>query len=108
MSFLRHKLFFAAFLLTVVIVGGSLGYYLLALLVFKHPYWSLGDCLYMTCITLTTVGFGEVIDVANVPGARSFTVLILLCGLGISAYFVSTLTAFLVEGELKTCSGENA
>ena len=51
MPFLRHKLFFAAFLLTVVVVGGSLGYYLLAFLVFKHPYWSLGDCLYMTCIT---------------------------------------------------------
>jgi len=55
----------------------------------------------MTFITLTTVGFAEVIDVANVTGARFFTVLILLCGLGISAYFVSTLTAFLVEGELK-------
>ncbi|NTV14192.1 MAG: potassium transporter TrkA [Desulfobulbaceae bacterium] len=101
MTLLRHKLFFAGFLLAMVVVGGSLGYYLLALLNFRHPYWPLADCLYMTFITLTTVGFGEIIDVANVPGARFFTIIILLSGLGISAYFVSTLTAFLVEGELQ-------
>lgn len=101
MSLLRHKLFFAGFLLAVVVIGGSLGYYLLALLNYRRPVWELADCLYMTFITLTTVGFGEIIDVASVPGARFFTVVILLCGLGISAYFVSTLTAFLVEGELK-------
>jgi|GEM_PF-6877243 len=41
MSLLRHKLFFAGFLLTIVILGGSLGYYLLALLAYRHPYWSL-------------------------------------------------------------------
>lgn len=101
MSILRHKLIFAGLLLAAVLIGGSLGYYCLALLAHRHPYWPMVDCLYMTIITLTTVGFGEIIDVANVPGARLFTVLILLCGLGISAYFISTLTAFLVEGELK-------
>jgi voltage-gated potassium channel len=101
MNLLRHKLFFAGFLLAVVVIGGSLGYYLLALLHYHRPYWEMADCLYMTVITLTTVGFGEIIDVANVPWARFFTVIILLSGLGISAYFVSTLTAFLVEGELK-------
>ncbi len=101
MTLLRHKLFFAGFLLTAVVAGGSLGYYLLAFLNYRRPYWQLADCLYMTFITLTTVGFGEIIDVANVPGARFFTIIILLSGLGISAYFVSTLTAFLVEGELK-------
>ena len=54
----------------------------------------------MTIITLTTVGFGEVIELPQVPGARLFTILILFSGLGVAAYFVSTLTAFLVEGEL--------
>lgn len=101
MTLLRHKLFFAGFLLAAVVTGGSLGYYLLALVNYRRPYWELADCLYMTFITLTTVGFGEIIDVASVPGARFFTIIILLSGLGISAYFVSTLTAFLVEGELK-------
>jgi len=101
MTLLKNKLFFAGFLLALVVIGGSLGYYLLAIISHGHHYWQLADCLYMTFITLTTVGFGEIIDVANVPGARFFTIIILLSGLGISAYFVSTLTAFLVEGELQ-------
>lgn len=84
-----------------VTVLGTAGYYCLDSLAAHHAPWSLFECLYMTIITLTTVGFGEVIDVGNVPGARQFTILILLSGLGVAAYFVSTLTAFLVEGELK-------
>jgi len=79
---------------------GTIGYYIMALVYQVSPGWSLVDCFYMTAITLTTVGYGEVIDVASVPGARIFTVIILMSGLGVSAYFVSTVTAFLVEGEL--------
>ncbi|MBU0674952.1 MAG: potassium channel protein [Proteobacteria bacterium] len=101
MQILRHKLINAgAFLITMVMVG-TFGYYILGTLEHQKPYWRLWDCFYMTIITLTTVGFGEVIDLANVPGSRLFTIFILVCGLGISAYFLSSLTAFLVEGELK-------
>ena len=98
---LRQKLFTASFIMLTVTALGTVGYYGLATLADHHPHWSLFECLYMTMITLTTVGFGEVIDVGNVAGARQFTILILLSGLGVAAYFVSTLTAFLVEGELK-------
>ncbi|MCX5863519.1 MAG: potassium channel protein [Deltaproteobacteria bacterium] len=97
---LKNRSLLAGFFLLVVTVIGTLGYYLLGYLAHDHPLWALGDCLYMTVITLTTVGFGEILDVANVPGARLFTIFILLSGLGLAAYFVSTLTAFLVEGEL--------
>ena len=38
----------------------------------------------MTVITLTTVGFGEILDLANVPGARPLTMFILLSGLGLA------------------------
>lgn len=87
------------FLLAIVLFGTG-GYYLLGYFAHGRPFWELGDCFYMTIITLTTVGFGELNDLANVPGARSFTVFILLGGLGIAAYAFSNLTAFLVEGEL--------
>jgi len=87
------------FLMFVTLIGTT-GYYLLGLLAHENPHWKLGDCLYMTIITLTTVGFSEVIDLTQVPGARFFTIIILLGGLGVAAYFISTLTAFLVEGEL--------
>lgn len=97
---LKNRSVLAGFFLLVVTAVGTSGYYLLGYLTHGRSLWTLSDCLYMTVITLTTVGFGEILDLANVPGARPFTIFILLSGLGLAAYFVSTLTAFLVEGEL--------
>ncbi len=59
------------------------------------------DALYMTVITLTTVGYGEIIPMDTKPGGRIFTMALLLVGMGILVYFVSTVTAFLVEGQLE-------
>lgn len=99
-SSLKKSLLIAGCCLGLIIALGTGGYYLLGLVAGISPGWRLVDCLYMTVITLTTVGFGEIIEVAAVPGARLFTIFYLMCGLGVSAYFISTLTAFLVEGEL--------
>jgi len=52
--------------------------------------WSLGDSLYMTFITLTTIGFAEVHELSDTQ--RVFTVLIGLAGIG-SVAFVATRTA---------------
>lgn len=107
MDIIRHKLIVGGILLSIVVAIGTFGYYLLAMVHYHEPHWALADCLYMTIITLTTVGFGEVIDLTAVPGSRIFTIVILLSGLGISAYFISTFTAFLVEGELKNVFWRN-
>jgi len=97
---LTNRNYLAGIFLVAITAIGTFGYYLLGQISHQTPPWLLADCFYMTAITLTTVGFGEVIDLAHAPGARMFTVFILLAGLGVAAYFVSTLTAFLVEGEL--------
>lgn len=60
----------------------------------------LVDAIYMTVITLTTVGFGEIIDMSAHPQGRLFTVLLLLVGMGIVAYTVPMLAAFVIEGQL--------
>ena len=59
------------------------------------------DAAYMTVITLTTVGYSEVIDMSGSPGGRIFTMLLLLWGVGAFLYFFSSLTAFLVEGHIQ-------
>jgi voltage-gated potassium channel len=72
---------------------GSSGYFVLG-----HGRWSFGECLYMTAITISTVGFGELSRMNEVPGARPLTVGIIVCGIGALAYFQANLTALLVEG----------
>ncbi len=75
---------------------GTVGY-----LVVGGEQTSLLDALYMTVITLTTVGYGEIIDLTHAPGGRAFTMALLLVGVGTFVYFVSNLTAFMVEGSLE-------
>jgi voltage-gated potassium channel len=56
----------------------------------------------MTVITLTTVGYGEVLpEFATVEHVRPFTILLIIMGMGVFLYFASTLTAFIIEGDLR-------
>jgi voltage-gated potassium channel len=58
------------------------------------------DCVYMTVVSLTTVGYGEVIEVTgNIP-AQIFTMILITFGMGIILYGISTMTAMIIEGEL--------
>jgi len=56
----------------------------------------------MTVVTLTTVGFAEVLPgFAEAAFAREFTVFLIVVGVGTFLYFVSTLTATIIEGDLQ-------
>ncbi len=65
------------------------------------PEWTISDAVYQTVITLSTVGYGEAHNLAATPGLRAFTVLFNLLCLGTIAFAITSVTAFIVEGELK-------
>jgi voltage-gated potassium channel len=96
-SLLTKRLVMGLVLLVIVVAGGGIGYYLVG-----GGRWSFGDCIYMTVITVTTVGYGEVLkDMDRVEYARVFTVILLVFGTGSIVYFASTVTAFIIEGDLR-------
>jgi len=74
-----------------VLAAGTAGY------VFIEG-WSVGDALYMTVITLATVGYGETHPLS--PAGRWFTVALIVVGMGLVAVAVSSGITFLVEGHL--------
>jgi len=97
MSSLGKRLLTGFVALVVVVLGGAAGYYFIG-----DGRWELRDCIYMTVITVTTVGYGETLDgMAEVPYARPFTVVLLLFGTGSIVFFASMVTAFVVEGDLR-------
>ena len=66
--------------------------------------WPFLDALYMTTITLSTVGFQEVHPLST--GGRLVAMGLILGGTGSLLYGLSVVTAFIVEGELRELLGK--
>jgi voltage-gated potassium channel len=97
MSPLVKRLLVGLVFLVVVVVGGGAGYWLIG-----DGRWAFKDCVYMTVITVTTVGYGEILEgMDKVEYARGFTTLLLIFGTGSIVFFASTITAFIIEGDLR-------
>ena len=64
---------------------------------------SLLDALYMTVITVSTVGFGETFALG--PGGRLFTIVLIFVGVGFVLYLFSRITEAIVEGGLRATLG---
>ena len=92
-----HKRFiWASAILLAIILIGTVGYWFIG-----GKQYSFVDTLYMTIITISTIGFGEIIDLSGNVAGRVFTIFIAISGVGVLLYFVTNLTALVVEGELK-------
>lgn len=90
----KLKVSFALFVLVLTV--GTGGYMFI-----QGPNANFIDAFYMTAITVTTVGYGEIVDLSGNPWGRLFTVGLLFAGMGVIVYFVSNVTAFFIEGNLK-------
>ena len=82
------RLYIALILLVVVIIVGVLGFRF-----FSDYSWV--DALYMTVITMSTVGFGEVAPLDD--NAKLFTVFLISTSVAIFAYTVSVITEYIVS-----------
>ena len=58
--------------------------------------WSFLDCLYMTIITIFTVGFNEVKELS--PQGRIFTIFVILGGVGTAIFAFTKISEIVFEG----------
>jgi voltage-gated potassium channel len=83
-------------IITLVIAIGTVGFKIIG-----GKDKSVLDALYMTAITITTVGYGDVIGLDNKPFGKLFTIIFVFIGAGTIAYLFTTLAAYIIEGELR-------
>jgi voltage-gated potassium channel len=91
------RVFTGLLTLGVILIVSTVGYMVL-------EGWSLLDALYMTVITLTTVGYREVqpLDQAGMV----FTIFVLFIGVGTAFYILTAFVATIIEGDLRQIFGE--
>lgn len=86
------RLYFALALLFFVIFIGTSGYMLV-------EEWTFLESLYMTIITVSTVGFQEVHPLSDF--GRLFTAILIVSSLGIFGFAITSITTYIVSGEMK-------
>ncbi len=65
--------------------------------------WSWSDCFYMTVITVSTVGFGEIHELSG--AGRILTILLIFIGVGLMAYCLTRLVELLFQRSLSNVLG---
>lgn len=60
---------------------------------------SFFDSLYMTVITISSVGYSDILNLT--PLGRVFNMFLILAGISVVIYSLSSITTYLIEGELR-------
>jgi len=92
---MKKQLYTAIGFLLVTFFTATIGYKILI-----GPEASYFDCFYMTIITLSTVGYGETIDLTNNIPARVFTILLILVGMSNLIFVLTAITSSIINGTL--------
>ncbi|MEP0266247.1 NAD-binding protein [Dokdonia sp.] len=87
-DFFRSKIYVALIFVIITLLIGVFGYRMIA-----GYEWI--DAIYMTVITITTVGYGEVYPLT--PEAKLFTVILILCSVVIVGYAISVITEYIIS-----------
>ena len=92
-------LILSALLTLCIFLCGTLGYMVI-------EGWDVLDSVYMTIITLTTVGYGEVHEVSE--AGRLFTIFLIFVGVAFCVYVAGSVVQFMVEGRIRTILGRRS
>jgi voltage-gated potassium channel len=84
------KLYIASFIVVLIIICGVLGFSII-------EGYSFGDALFMTIITISTVGYQEVQPLSE--AGRYFTMGLIVFSFGTFAYALSAISLYLIDGE---------
>ena len=87
------KILVGGFILLIILVFGSTGYMFI-------EGTNLTDAIFMTVISITTVGFKEVVPLSQ--AGKNFTIFLIFGGVGFFLYVVSLITEAMIEGGLHT------
>ena len=90
-GFIKSKIYTALLLLFVLILVGTLGFMSLA-------DFEVIEAIYMTVITVSTVGFSEVrpLDL----DAKIFTIFLIITSVSIFGYVISVITEYIANNKL--------
>lgn len=80
----------------IIIFAGTAGYMII-------EDWRFLDALYMTIITISTVGYREVNQVSDL--GRIFTIIVVFTGVGFTLYVAGAVVQFMVEGRMRIIMG---
>jgi voltage-gated potassium channel len=79
-----------------IVALGTCGYYIV-------EHMPLFEAFYMTIITISTVGYAEIIPLS--PAGRSLTIIIIILGITVGAYTIGMLVRAFIEGEMAKIFG---
>ncbi len=91
-----RRLVIGILLLATIITAGVIGYMII-------EGWVFLDALYMTVITITTVGYAEVSPLSQT--GQIFSIFLIISGVGGAFYVLSILFGYVIEGHLRTTLG---
>ncbi|MBW1891993.1 MAG: potassium channel protein [Deltaproteobacteria bacterium] len=80
----------------IIVVTGTMGYMVI-------EGWDFLDALYMTVITISTVGFMEVQPMGDM--GHLFTICLVFIGVGFTLYVAAAVVQFMVEGRIRIIMG---
>lgn len=66
---------------------------------------SFSDALYLTVVTISTVGYGDIVP--HTPAGRIFTLGLIVTGFGMAYYTLTLIVSMTVEGQLKDILGRH-